>query len=365
MGSAVKALELLTGMKLMSVDDAKAAGLPHYHINSPMMHSYLLPYQDKAVEEDEHTVPSKEPTNKNTLPLHVETESGKVAKFWVGGNMSSMRFNKFLKNEGLMKDDSNAVYSINSLVVKNGNRPLKLFPQDQQSVQPFCLIKVDSDGDDTKNDPRNEKEAVITKDSLDPKWDYDFTNLRESSGEKYVRGDMPYYRPYTWNRYALTALGKYGISNTWLGEPGDRQENSPGEWIVTYHGTNSIFATYIADDDAYKEASRAVYGPGIYTTNIPEEAEAYARRTTSEKNKDQAEYIYIIQNRLNPANVEIVDPPSINNPDNSRKKYGTRRHHALDWNNKPRYKDGKPVYYYVTIGSDNLRMYGILEKKYK
>lgn len=37
---------------------------------------------------------------------------------------------------------------------------------------------------------------------LDPKFDYDFTKIRED-GKKYSRGGKPNHRPYGWERYAL------------------------------------------------------------------------------------------------------------------------------------------------------------------
>ncbi|KAI9097062.1 hypothetical protein DFS34DRAFT_622376 [Phlyctochytrium arcticum] len=65
------------------------------------------------------------------------------------------------------------------------------------------------------------------------KWDRTYATQGSTTAK---RGEYPYYRPKGWMRFGLSVTGKYG-PDTWLGKPGPRDASSPGEWIVTYHGT--------------------------------------------------------------------------------------------------------------------------------
>lgn len=52
-----------------------------------------------------------------------------------------------------------------------------------------------------------------------------------------MRGGFQYKRHYGWKRIAIKVLAKYG-DDTWLGCDGMRTEEAPGQWPVSYHGTN-------------------------------------------------------------------------------------------------------------------------------
>jgi ubiquitin len=129
---------------------------------------------------------------------------------------------------------------------------------------------------------------------LDPSYDYDFTRISDY-GVSFSRGGHEYRRPCGWQRYALKANDKYG-SNTWLGS-----SNALGEWPVSYHGTGYHNSLSIADE-GFKLAKglRFAFGRGIYTTPNVSTAELYAKEFTWDDGK---RYIVVIQNRVNPANL--------------------------------------------------------------
>ncbi|CAF0896223.1 unnamed protein product [Didymodactylos carnosus] len=64
---------------------------------------------------------------------------------------------------------------------------------------------------------------------LDPRYNRDYPHPQEEK-----RGGRPYYFPQGWYRHALKVDNKYTNDQVWLG-----MNNSPGEWIVAYHGTKS------------------------------------------------------------------------------------------------------------------------------
>ena len=98
----------------------------------------------------------------------------------------------------------------------------------------------------------------------DPEYDYDFTNY-QGDDTNCTRGGYPYRRPAGWNRKAVRVIGKYE-DEVWLGEKGWRDYSSPGEWIVSYHGTekNNI-PSIITDGYDNKKSVRQKHGKGIYS----------------------------------------------------------------------------------------------------
>ena len=56
---------------------------------------------------------------------------------------------------------------------------------------------------------------VMESSTLDPGFDYDFSNKTDDSTE-FMRGGRRYYRPYGWKRFALKVHGRYE-DDTWLG----------------------------------------------------------------------------------------------------------------------------------------------------
>ncbi|XP_067282220.1 uncharacterized protein [Pseudorasbora parva] len=145
---------------------------------------------------------------------------------------------------------------------------------------------------------------VISDDFFDPKFDFDFTNMSEPEYDACVRGDEPYKRPYGWMRFALNVQDKYPDGNAWLGTDGWRSHSAPGEWPVSYYGTDFqgaegiIRSQYIAGDGLH------AYGRGIYSSPDINVADVFAQTNfTSQKNGKT--YKVIMQNRINPEKREI------------------------------------------------------------
>ena len=131
---------------------------------------------------------------------------------------------------------------------------------------------------------------VLDSNSLDPHYDYDFTNI-DDKGTRFTRGSVEYRRPCGWKRYAIKVAGKYE-NEVWLGS-----NNNPNEWPVSYHGTKHDAANSIAQAgyDLTKH-KRFMYGRGVYSTPNINVAKAFA--TTFTVNAQQ--YYVVLQNRVNP-----------------------------------------------------------------
>ena len=143
---------------------------------------------------------------------------------------------------------------------------------------------------------------------LAPRYDYDFTNEKDT-GEKFMRGNFEYRRPYGWKRFAIHVLGReeYGGDNTWLGPDGIRTATSGDEWPVSYHGTKLQSAKEIADK-GYKAGPRDLFGKGVYSSpSIEMVDKIYAKEFTH----GGKTYKVVMQNRVNPdqknGHLKIVD----------------------------------------------------------
>ena len=134
----------------------------------------------------------------------------------------------------------------------------------------------------------------IPDSAYDPNYDHDFTAYK-GDDTHCVRGNYPYTRPAGWNRKAISVIKKYE-DDVWLGERGWRDEPSPGEWPVSYHGTkiNNVPSIVEGGYDTSK-CVRQLYGPGIYSTPDIKVAEGYAAEFTYNGEKLQC----ILQNRVN------------------------------------------------------------------
>ncbi|KAM6926621.1 uncharacterized protein PEZ65_010116 [Lycodopsis pacificus] len=154
---------------------------------------------------------------------------------------------------------------------------------------------------DIKRDPKTgtttlvPKDLVWSKKHLDPGFNYDFSNLKDT--EKYSRGGEEYKRPYGWQRFGLKVLDEYE-DNTWLGNMNRETESASGEWPVSYHGTKDPERSVKGIiEDHYKPGDRDKHGRGIYSTpDIKIASEDYAREFSSKGDK----YKVIMQNRINP-----------------------------------------------------------------
>ena len=127
--------------------------------------------------------------------------------------------------------------------------------------------------------------------SLDPRYDYDFTNVNDA-GKVFTRGGMGYVRPCGWKRCAIKVSGRFE-DLVWLGHA----DNS-GEWPVSYHGTGLNQAKTIAMDGYdLTKGKRFAFGHGVYSTPDIRVAEKYAVKFSYKHNQ----YLIVLQNRVNPA----------------------------------------------------------------
>lgn len=151
-------------------------------------------------------------------------------------------------------------------------------------------------GYDCEEDCATRNPACFIDDAefFDPRFDYDFTGLRDV--ETYHRGGEVYERPCGWQRFALRVLGDYK-DNIWLGTQYRSTASVPGEWPVSYHGTSKAGAEGIITGH-YKPGPGDTYGRGIYSTPFLSEAIWYAKTFTSKKTGKK--YKVILQNRINP-----------------------------------------------------------------
>ena len=85
----------------------------------------------------------------------------------------------------------------------------------------------------------------------------------------------------------------------WLGPDGIRTAQAPGEWPVSYHGTNVKNARKILET-GFKPGTRAKYGTGIYTS--PMVAKRYAQEFTH----CGKTYKLVLQTRVNPDHLQVI-----------------------------------------------------------
>ncbi|KAL1255896.1 hypothetical protein QQF64_013957 [Cirrhinus molitorella] len=148
---------------------------------------------------------------------------------------------------------------------------------------------------------------VISDDFFDPVFDFDFTNMSKSKFDPAcMRGDEPYKRPYGWMRFALKVWDKYPDGNAWLGTVGWRNRSSPGEWPVSYHGTDLTGAEGIIRSH-FKAGDRQAFGRGIYSSPDIGVADIFAKSKNFTSQKNGKTYKVIMQNRINPKKREIKD----------------------------------------------------------
>lgn len=79
----------------------------------------------------------------------------------------------------------------------------------------------------------------------------------------------------------------------WLGPNGIRTEEVPGEWPVSYHGTN----TNLMLGTGIKAGPRAKFGKGVYRSPSLEMVEKLYAKEFTHKRKS---YKIVLQNHVNP-----------------------------------------------------------------
>lgn len=137
-------------------------------------------------------------------------------------------------------------------------------------------------------------ECILDPASMDPRYDYDFTNVTDEN-KSFTRGGVKYARPCGWKRFAIKVSDKFKDS-VWLGSNDQR-----GEWPVSYHGTGVSQAKTIAMDGYdLSKGKRFAFGYGVYSTPDIKVAEKYATKFSYKGN----EYLLVLQNRVNPATLQ-------------------------------------------------------------
>lgn len=147
---------------------------------------------------------------------------------------------------------------------------------------------------------------AIPDDFFDPRFDFDFTSMSKSKSDECTRGGEPYKRPYGWMRFALRVRDKYPDGNAWLGTGGWRSHSVPGEWPVSYHGTDLKGAEGIIQTH-FKAGDRQAYGRGIYSSPDITVADEYAKSKKFTSQKNGKTYKVIMQNRVNPKKRQITE----------------------------------------------------------
>lgn len=148
---------------------------------------------------------------------------------------------------------------------------------------------------------------VLRPEFLMPTFDYDFTD-KHDDGTVYERGGHRYKRPYGWYRHALNVSKKFK-DDEWLGKCGNRTESSPGEWPVSYHGTNRKNVEGISTQGyRLSKGKRNVYGRGIYSSPSIEVAALYAVEFLHESKK----YKLVFQNRVKSDGLKIIPAEDVN-----------------------------------------------------
>ncbi|EFA86483.1 ubiquitin domain-containing protein [Heterostelium album PN500] len=138
--------------------------------------------------------------------------------------------------------------------------------------------------------------------TLASNYNYDFRGI-VADGQVYYRGGQRYERPVGYMRYAINVLDQYLGGNQWLGVKGRPSEtqSAPGEWIVSYHGTTTDeFGSMSNDGYRISKSEKKDFNQGIYSTPSIKLAERFAQKFQF----DGAQYLVILQNRVNPNTVE-------------------------------------------------------------
>ncbi|XP_002170157.3 uncharacterized protein LOC100200953 [Hydra vulgaris] len=148
---------------------------------------------------------------------------------------------------------------------------------------------------------QGESPSILDPSSLDPSFDYDFTNIKDAN-ITFMRGGVNYVRPCGWKRFAIKVSNKFE-NLTWLGA-----SNNPGEWPVSYHGTGVYQdKTFAMNGYDLTKGKMFAFGRGVYSTPNIKVAEKYAIKFLY-KNEH---YAVILQNRVNPTTLVKISADRI------------------------------------------------------
>ncbi|CAG8571610.1 16165_t:CDS:1, partial [Racocetra fulgida] len=188
---------------------------------------------------------------------------------------------KIQEAEGIRPEHQNLIF--NGIQLEDGNRLCDYYGMRYESVLHLVLHDRDII-------------SYFSSDSLDPQYNYDFTNVCDN-GATHLRGGILYKRPCGWRRFALKVLNRYDNGdNRWLG-------TDNAAWPVSYHGASKYNEKSIADDGFLSSKGKQFdFRHGIYSTPDVDLAEKYAQ----EFDYEGVKYVTIIQNRVNPANLQKI-----------------------------------------------------------
>jgi len=253
-----------------------------------------LSTEQLVLYSDNHKNEYNNKNNKNKKCLYVKTLTGKTLEIPYDYNDKIENIKKKIQDIGvILINEQRLIYAGKQL---EDDRTLTDYNITNQSTL-HLVLRLRGGGI---------MEYHLSDNLLDPKFDFDFTNVNDT-GKTFMRGGIVYKRPCGWKRYALKVDDKYE-DNKWLGCSGNSNNNT--EWAVSYHGTKINCAETIAKE-GLKPGVRNYYGTGIYCSPNIYTAEKYAEVFTDPKTNKN--YKIVFQNRVKPSS--IVNCNSKGGPD--------------------------------------------------
>lgn len=218
---------LLGGIKVVSVKDGGGFSIDdlfsHTYVMKPSMLSdgeRFSVCQICRMKNCQYSVSSPLPASPHLSPLEEEFD------VFVSDGSSVFSF-RVKRNHSIhnLKTQIGGKYRITVDSIKVLYRGKEL--QDSQTIIHYEIQPADTIHLLKRNSADNSFSYGFNMNDLDPRFDYDFTEIADD-GKRYKRGGFQYKRPYGWNRIAIKVLGKYS-DDVWLGRDGIRKEQSPGE----------------------------------------------------------------------------------------------------------------------------------------
>jgi len=218
----------------------------------------------------------------NEFEIYVKTLTGKTITCYIDPNATIANFKSVIQDkEGIPSDQQRMIHAGKQL--EDDRRLSDYRIHDNSTVH--LVLRL-----------RGGAPPILDSSSIDPRYDYDFTNLTDEN-KNFTRGGMNYVRPCGWKRFAIKVSDKFE-NLVWLGHT-----NNPEEWPVSYHGTGLNQAKTIAMDGYdLTKGKRFAFGRGVYSTPDINIAQKYAIKFSHENDQ----YLIVLQNRVNPTTLVKV-----------------------------------------------------------